>query len=406
MTDVTANPSPRSDAAPVVLRLSLDSPHQRRWTIAIRWILAVPLGFAAVGIYVAAFVWVVAAWIVALFTGRVSDGLQSKLLGVLQFQSRLTAYVFLLTDTWPGVHFAAKPDDPVVLEVDHVDLRRSAVFFRFLLAIPALIISSAIGAGVYPFLIVMWVVGLFRTQTPRTLHQLAALTLRYSIRTSAYWMLLTPTQPFRGFFGESVTGDEPAPRTIPESATPGSWPGTALAAAGPAGAPPASPWIVGRPVKVLLIIALILGASSQFANNRWNAHAYGWHGHVYFWRVSTQSDRTVVTEANNSSVTAINAFGKRVATCATLPCVTSSAAATAAQVGSDISGLENSYYANSAANVKYVEFLTVLATEHSILERMSQPTNTSGTERSLYAKLGAELRLQYPLVVSLARELG
>lgn len=261
--------------ARATLHLSLEPPEQRRWTILIRWILALPLAFAAIGIYLAALVWLIGAWIAALFTGRVPDGLQRKLCGVLQFQARLSAYTNLLTDVWPGVHFQARADDPITLDVDHVDLRRSAVFFRLILAFPAMVLASIVGTGIYLFLFVMWVVGLFRGRAPKALHQVAALTVRYTIRSAAFWTLMTPTQPFRAFFGDGVIGaDASAPSTL---------------VAADSSARPSATWLVEPAVKALMIVVIVLGVVSQGTNNRWHNGAK--------WDLPAHSERTVVVNA-------------------------------------------------------------------------------------------------------------
>lgn len=260
---------PRSPASParVELQVELTPPIQRRWTIAIRWILALPLAFAALGIYVAAFFWLVGAWFTALITGRVSDGLQRRLCGVLRFQARLSAYVNLLSDEWPGVHFEARAGDPVVLEIDHVDLRRSAVFFRAILAIPAGILASAVSSGLYPFLLVMWVWGLVSGRAPRPLHQLAALCVRFSIRAAAFWTLMTPTQPFGGFFGDTVAPALARAASAPEPSPP---PSLAVGAVRTGPPPTGTPWLVARSVPFLLIVVTVLGLVSGSTGNRWH----------------------------------------------------------------------------------------------------------------------------------------
>ena len=281
MTDQSGMQGAPVAASPagVTLHLSLEPPEQRRWTILIRWILALPLAFAAIGIYLAALVWLIGAWFAALFTGRVPNALQHKLCGVLQFQARLSAYTNLLTDVWPGVHFQARADDPVTLDVDHVDLRRSAVVFRLILAFPAVVLASIVGTGVYLFLFVMWVVGLFRGRTPKALHQVAALTIRYTIRSAAFWAMMTPTQPFLGFFGDGVAGaDASAPATLVTTDS---------------SAHRSTTWLVEPAVKALLIVVIVLGVLGQGTNNRW-------HGGVK-WDLPTHSERTVVVNATDAA---------------------------------------------------------------------------------------------------------
>jgi hypothetical protein len=348
-------------SARVNLGLSLEPPPQRRWTIAIRWILGVPLALAAVGIYVAAFFWLIGAWFSALVTGRVPDGLQRRLCGVLQFQARLSAYVNLLSDVWPGVHFQAREGDAAVVGVDHVDLRRSAVFFRAVLAIPAGIIASALSTGLYPFLVAMWVVGLIRGRTPRTLHQLAALSVRFSIRTAAFWFLVTPTQPFRGFFGD------PVPRGVAAYRGP---PGTTS---------PATAWVVGRPVKVLLVVAVALGLASQATNNRWNR--------LTFSLGAGPRDRSLVAQSDTSTEAIVASFRSASASCATVGCVSRAASGSAAAFVAAVSILEQGYITDRPAQARYAEYLSVLTSPQSIIVALSDPANSGARDQALRAKL-------------------
>ena len=44
---------------------------------------------------------VIVAWFAALITGRVPDGLHDFLASYLRFYTRVSAYLFLLSDPWP-----------------------------------------------------------------------------------------------------------------------------------------------------------------------------------------------------------------------------------------------------------------------------------------------------------------
>jgi hypothetical protein len=224
--------------ARVLLGINLDPSRQSRWSVLFRFLLLLPLIFVLVAIWIAALCVSVAAWFNALFTGRVPDGMQQFLTKALRFNANFMAYEFLLIPRWPGITLNEKANDQVRIEVDHTELRRTAVFFRAILAIPALIVQEAVSLGMYPLVLVMWVWGIITGREPRALHQALALLLRFTIRVQAYLLLLTPTQPFEGFFGdENLLGNTyaaPDARTLPTT------------------------WMVIKPAKVLVVIALIL----------------------------------------------------------------------------------------------------------------------------------------------------
>jgi len=109
---LAADPYPRfrgwEGTYPVDLRV--DPPRvQRRWTIAIRIVLAIPaLVFAYVLGTVMAVVGIL-SWVVALAVARVPRGFQSLIAYCLRYQAQTLAYVFLLTDRYPALAEAPLP---------------------------------------------------------------------------------------------------------------------------------------------------------------------------------------------------------------------------------------------------------------------------------------------------------
>jgi hypothetical protein len=225
--------------ARVLVGIDLNPPRQSRWSVLFRFFLWLPLVMVLAVIWLAAFFVVVAAWFSALFTKRVPDGMQRFLTMALRFHANVLAYEFLLIPRWPGITLNQKVNDQVRIEVNHTELRRTAVFFRLILAIPALIVQEAVSLGSYPLLVVMWVWGIVTGQESRALHQALALVLRFSIRYQAYLLLLTPTQPFKGFFGDENESGVNTSATLDANALP-------------------TNWRVEKATKVLVVVALIL----------------------------------------------------------------------------------------------------------------------------------------------------
>lgn len=223
--------------AQVLVGLPMEPPTHGRLSVLFRLFLALPLIIAAAVLSIAAFFVLVIGWFAALIRGRMPDAFQDFLVGYHRMWLNVSAYLYLLTPTWPGLSFSAAASNQATLEVDQVQLNRIAVLFRIILAIPAYAVASFIAGlgGVYVF--IMWVAALFTKRTPVALHQTVALILRFQTRASAYADLITPTQPFAGTFGDA-------------------------APAGPADRP--TGWVVVPRVRVLLVLSIIAGVVLSF----------------------------------------------------------------------------------------------------------------------------------------------
>jgi hypothetical protein len=232
--------------AQVLVGLSLDPPHQARWSIFFRLLLVLPLYVASAFVGLATFFVVVAAWFVALFTGHVPDGLQRFITGYIRLYSTISAYTLLLIPKWPGLVFHEGPNDQLALVIEHVSLNRAAVFFRIILVYPAGIVSGILSIGSYPLLVIMWFWGLITGRIPEPLHQTLALILRYQTRLLAYVLLTSPTQPFRGLLGDGVASSPSIPNA-------GSGESDVATSSLP------TRWVVAKDTRTYVIVALVLG---------------------------------------------------------------------------------------------------------------------------------------------------
>src|SRR5258706_11593209 len=114
-----------------------DDLKRSRLTVFFRLLLAIPHVIWLYLYTIGAAIAVLLAWFAALFTGRVPAGLHSFLAGYLRYSSRVTAYILLLANPWPP--FSNSDPYPVDVRVDPAAPQsRLTVFFRLLLAIPAL----------------------------------------------------------------------------------------------------------------------------------------------------------------------------------------------------------------------------------------------------------------------------
>ena len=171
-----------------------DDLRRSRLTVFFRLLLAIPQAIVVwLWSYVAGLV-VVIAWFAALFTGRVPEGLHNFLARFLRASTHLYAYVLLLANPWPP--FDGSPGYPVDLRVDAAASQsRLTVFFRLILAIPALILSSVfrIVNGLVAFL--GWFACLALGRMPEGMRDISAWMLRYELQTYAYLFLLTGRYP-------------------------------------------------------------------------------------------------------------------------------------------------------------------------------------------------------------------
>ena len=181
---------------PVRLRVT-DDLQRTRLTVFFRVILAIPhflwIAFLAV---VAAFA-VLGNWFATLFTGRSPDGLHNFLAGFLRYTTHFSAYLFLLADPFPGFYLInMKQDYPIDLEVAPPEVQnRWTVFFRIILAIPALFVANILHNLSQLLAFLSWFVALFTGRVPQGIRNFGVLALRYESQTYAYVMLLTPRYP-------------------------------------------------------------------------------------------------------------------------------------------------------------------------------------------------------------------
>ena len=186
---------------------------QRRATVAFRLILVVPHMFLLFFLGIAALVVAFLGWWGALFTGRLPEFAVNYLSGFMRWVLRYQAYLYLLTDVYPPFTLDDVPEYPVRLAIpERQRLNRAAVFFRFILAIPGMIVSTVATEGASSLvLFVAWLIALVNGHLPRPLHQALTALLRYQIRFYCYYWMLTPAYPW-GLFGDAAGHAARGPR--------------------------------------------------------------------------------------------------------------------------------------------------------------------------------------------------
>jgi Domain of unknown function (DUF4389) len=171
-----------------------DDLERSRLTTFFRLILAIPH-------FIFLYLWGIAAsfvvlivWFVALFTRRVPDGLHNFLAAYLRYTTRVYGYVLLLSNPFPP--FSSAGDYPIDARVDPAaDQSRLSVFFRIILAIPALFLVYVFRLVNSVVAFLAWFYILFTGRMNEAMRNLSAWLLRYEVQTYGYLMLLTSRYP-------------------------------------------------------------------------------------------------------------------------------------------------------------------------------------------------------------------
>ena len=165
-----------------------------RWLILIRWLLAIPhyvvLYFLGL---LAGVVWVISFFTI-LFARTYPDSLYGFMVGVNRWSANVNAYV-LFFDRYPPFSMGHGDYEGVTFTVEKPDFNRWLVLVKWLLAIPHLIVLSALGliatVAIIPLVIGVLVTGRY----PRGLFDFLVGVGRWNARVSAYLANLVDRYP-------------------------------------------------------------------------------------------------------------------------------------------------------------------------------------------------------------------
>jgi Domain of unknown function (DUF4389) len=180
-----------------VVRLVGDADDLRfsRLTVFFRLPLAIPhiLWLLLWGIVVVFAV--VANWFVTLFRGTPASALHRFVSRYVRYQLHVYAFLYLVANPFPGFVGApgSYPLDLVLPEPARQNRWKTG--FRIVLAIPALLVDTALGYGLLIAAVLTWFVALFRGAAPWGLRNFSAYVLRYQAQTNAYLALVTDAYP-------------------------------------------------------------------------------------------------------------------------------------------------------------------------------------------------------------------
>jgi hypothetical protein len=194
-----------------------DDLRRSRLTVVFRLLLAIPhlLWFVLFGMV--ALVIAIVNWFATLIRGTSPQGLHDFLAGYLRYEIHIAAYVCLAANPYPAFFVGSQlAPYPIDLEIDPpARQNRWVTGFRLLLAVPALLVASALAWGggggggragwggpslgvATVAAVLVWFAALARAQAPRGMRDLIAWCLGYAGQVYGYVFLLTDRYPYSG----------------------------------------------------------------------------------------------------------------------------------------------------------------------------------------------------------------
>ncbi len=190
-------------SAPYPSTFTFDPPENvANWRPLVHWLLAIP---HFVVLYVLGFVSEVVgfvSWIVILFTGELPSGLANVQVLYIRYSTRVFTYAAFMREEYPPFTFDMTCDDPgddprlrVEVRPELNDRNRLTTGFRFLLAIPQLVVVAVLLFAAAVCLLIAFFAVLFTGRWPDGLRDFVLNVNRYWLRVQAYTLLLTDQYP-------------------------------------------------------------------------------------------------------------------------------------------------------------------------------------------------------------------
>ncbi len=152
-----------------------------------------------------------------LFGGRAPERIHAFLSRFVAYGTHVNAFLWLAANPFPG--FTGEPGTyPVEAQLPMaVRQNRWITFFRWLLILPAFLVTSALGAVQFIAGFLGWWAALVTGRMPEGLRNLSVWALRYNAQVQAYGLLLTDRYPYAGpVVTWAPPGAPPAPAPLPE----------------------------------------------------------------------------------------------------------------------------------------------------------------------------------------------
>ena len=196
-----------------------DDLRRNRLTVFFRIILAIPHLIWVLLWTIVAVVVAIVTWFVTLIAGRPPEGLHDFQSRYVRYTAHLNSYLYLAANPYPG--FVGEPDSyPVDVQLPDAEPQaRWKTLLRIVLAIPALLLSTALGGvggpsfnvrgrpGASTYIasggglmfasaLLGWFASLVTGRMPRGLRDACAYSVGYNAQVAAYVLLLTDRYPY------------------------------------------------------------------------------------------------------------------------------------------------------------------------------------------------------------------
>lgn len=171
-----------------------------RWRPLLNWISILPLSVWMLLLGAGAGVGSVVGWFAIVFTGRLPERVGDYLVAVLRYRWRVVAYLYGLTDSYPGFSVVAGYVDPgdypaVLYSARPTVRRRGTVAFRAILLIPAVVVLWFVDVFALVVLVIGWFAVLFTGRWPSGLQSYVIGWMRWTLRVAGYRFLLVDDYP-------------------------------------------------------------------------------------------------------------------------------------------------------------------------------------------------------------------
>ncbi len=168
-----------------------------RLSVFFRWPLLIPHYIWLCLYGIAAFVVLFVAWFVIIFTGRYPEGMYNFVAGFLRYSTRVNAYSYLIVDQYPPFDGGEHSEYPIRVEIGPrpPTSSRLKAFFRWLLAIPILILLYVFALWLQIVAIGIWFVAVIMGKTGPGLTEAQRFPISYYARGSGYMYMLTDEYP-------------------------------------------------------------------------------------------------------------------------------------------------------------------------------------------------------------------
>ena len=183
-------------------QLELDGDNRiANWRPLVHWLLGIPhLIITNVLGNVAGVVGLI-SWFAIVFTGALPPGLANFQCLIIRYSARTYSYVLWLREAYPPFAFEMTPGDPggdplrVAFQPALYDRNRLTVALRLIWAIPAALFAFVLSLAIMAVSFVSFFAVLFTGQYPLGMRDFVVRAMRFCVRASAYWYLLTDEYP-------------------------------------------------------------------------------------------------------------------------------------------------------------------------------------------------------------------